>query len=106
MNSLEPSLVRSVISAYLCVSRGLKLAFRCFKTYQVEDARRSGLVLGALGHEKQTLAGLGGPGSGGVCDGGLLVLVEDRELLSLNRLIAEVEEALREAETPMRKHLC
>lgn len=72
-------------------------------TYKVENASGGGLVLGALGEEKQTLAGLAGPGSGGVGDGGLLVLVEDGELLALNGLLVEVEEALGETETPETK---
>lgn len=62
-----------------------------------------GLVFGALGQEEQTLAGLASPGSGGVSDGGLLVLVEDRELLGLNGLIVEVEETLGETQAPMRE---
>lgn len=72
-------------------------------TYEVENASRGGLVLSALGEEKQTLAGLAGPGGGGVGDGSLLVLVEDRELLALNGLLVEVEEALGETETPEAK---
>lgn len=59
-----------------------------------------GLVLSALGEEKQTLAGLAGPGSDGVGNAGLLVLVEDGELLALNSLLVEVEEALGETEAP------
>ena len=59
-----------------------------------------GLVLGALGDEQQTLAGLAGPGSDGVGNGGLLVLVEVDELLSLNSLVVEVEEALGKAQAP------
>lgn len=69
-------------------------------THEVEDSSGGGLVLGALGEEKQTLAGLAGPGSGGVGNTGLLVLVEDGELLALNSLLVEVEEALGETETP------
>ena len=69
-------------------------------TYEVENASGGGLVLSALGEEKKTLAGLAGPGGGGVGDGGLLVLVEDGELLALNGLLVEVEEALGETETP------
>lgn len=45
---------------------------------QAEDTGGGGLVLGTLDEEKQTLAGLGGPGGDGVGDSGLLVLVEDR----------------------------
>lgn len=79
-------------------------SFRSFvESYQVEDASGGGLVLGALGQEKQTLAGLAGPGSSRVGDSGLLVLVEDRELLGLNGLIVEVEETLGEAQAPMRE---
>lgn len=69
-------------------------------TYEVENASGCGLVLGALGVEKQTLASLAGPGGGGVGNGCLLVLVKARELLALNGLLVEVEEALREAEAP------
>jgi hypothetical protein len=71
-------------------------------THKVEDASGGGLVLSALGEEKETLASLAGPGSDGVGDGGLLVLVENGELLALNSLLAEVEVALGETETPKR----
>ena len=60
-----------------------------------------GLVLSALSHEDETLAGLGSPGSDRVSDGGLLVLVEDGELLSLEGLIVEVNKAFGEAQTPV-----
>jgi hypothetical protein len=71
-----------------------------FATYQVDDVARMSLVLGALGDEQQTLAGLAGPGGDGVGNSGLLVLVEVDELLGLNSLIVEVEEALSEAQAP------
>lgn len=61
------------------------------------------LVLGALSDEQQTLAGLAGPGGDGVGNGGLLVLVEVGKLLSLNSLIVEVEEALGEAQAPVKQ---
>lgn len=67
---------------------------------QVEDAGRSGLVLSTLGEEQQALAGLAGPGSDGVGNGGLLVLEERGELLGLDSLLAEVEVAFGEAKTP------
>ena len=69
-------------------------------TYQVEDTSGGSLVLGALGLEEQTLAGLGGPSSGGVGSGGLLVLVEDGEVLGLGSFVVEVEEALSESQAP------
>lgn len=72
-------------------------------THEVENASGGGLVLSALGEEKKTLASLSGPGSGGVGDGGLLVLMENRELLALNSLLAEVEVALGETESPVNK---
>lgn len=62
----------------------------------------SGLVLGALGQEDETLASLAGPSSDGVGDSRLLILVEDRQLLGLDGLILEVDEALGEAQTPVR----
>lgn len=69
-------------------------------TYQVDDVARVSLVLGALGDEQQTLAGLTGPGGDGVGNSRLLVLVEVDELLGLNSVIVEVEEALSEAQAP------
>lgn len=63
--------------------------------------RRSSLVLSALGQEHETLAGLASPGSDGVRDSRLLILVEDRELLGLDGLVMEVDEALGEAQTPV-----
>ena len=71
-------------------------------THKVEDASGGGLVLSTLGEEKETLASLAGPGSGGVGNCWLLVLVENGELLALNSLLAEVEVALGETETPKR----
>jgi hypothetical protein len=58
------------------------------------------LVLSALGDEEQTLAGLAGPGGDRVGNGGLLVLVEGRQLLGLNSLVVEVKETLSEAQAP------
>jgi len=69
--------------------------------YQAEDTSGSCLVLSALSEEEQTLTGLASPGGDGVGNGRLLVLVEDSELLSLNSVILEVEEALGETETPI-----
>lgn len=74
--------------------------FSLYESYQVEDASRGGLVLSALGQEQQTLTSLGSPGSGGVGNSGLLVLVEDVELLGLDGIVAEVQETLGEAQTP------
>lgn len=71
-------------------------------TYQVDDVAGVSLVLSALGDEKQTLAGLAGPGSDGVGNGGLLVLVEAGKLLGLNSLVVEVEETLSKAQAPER----
>lgn len=73
-------------------------------TDQVEDTGGGGLVLCALGEEQKTLAGLAGPGGDGVGDGGLLVLVEGRQLLRLNSVVAEVEETLGETEAPVLCH--
>ncbi|MBZ6375606.1 MAG: hypothetical protein LBE67_11580 [Kocuria palustris] len=70
------------------------------RTYEVENASGGGLILSALGEEEQTLAGLAGPSRGGVGNSGLLVLVEDGELLALNSLLVEVEEALGKTEAP------
>lgn len=81
------------------------LQHRRQSTYEVENASGGGLVLSALGEEKQALAGLAGPSGGGVGDGGLLVLVEDGELLALNGLLVEVENTLGETETPETKKI-
>ena len=96
-NSLEPSLETSPISDYT-VSFAITLVH---VTYQVEDTRGSGLVLGALGQEHQTLTGLAGPGGNGVGDGRLLVLVKDVQVLGLDGFILEVEEALGETQAPV-----
>ena len=61
------------------------------------------LVLSALGDEEQALAGLAGPGGDGVGNGGLLVLVEQGQLLGIDSLVVEVEETLGEAQAPARK---
>lgn len=74
-------------------------------TYQADDSCRSSLVLSTLGDEKETLAGLAGPRDDGVGDSSLLVGAVGAQLLSLNGFIAEVEEALGEAKTPVRKSL-
>lgn len=71
-------------------------------THQVEDMSGSGLVLGALGQEDETLASLASPSSDGVGDSRLLILVEDGQLLGLERLVMEVDKALRETQTPVR----
>lgn len=71
-------------------------------TYQAEDTSGGGLVLSALGEEEQTLTGLASPGGNRVGDSGLLVLVEDSELLGLDSVILEVEETLGETERPVR----
>lgn len=73
-------------------------------TDQVEDTGGGGLVLGALGEEQKTLAGLAGPSGDRVGDSSLLVLVEGRQLLRLNSIVAEVEEALGETEAPILCH--
>ena len=70
------------------------------RTYEVENASGGGLVLSTLGEEEQTLAGLAGPGDDRVGDSGLLVATEDGQLLGLDSIVAEVEEALGETETP------
>lgn len=70
-------------------------------TYQADDASGSSLVLSTLGEEEQTLAGLAGPGDDRVGDSGLLVATEDGQLLGLDSIVAEVEEALGEAEAPV-----
>lgn len=72
-----------------------------WSAYQAEDTSGGGLVLSALGEEQQTLTGLASPGGDGVSNSGLLVLLEDSELFSLNSVILEVEEALGETETPV-----
>lgn len=74
-------------------------------TYQVEDVSGRSLVLGALSQEDQTLTGLGSPSGDGVSDGGLLILVEDRELLRLEGLIMEVDKAFGEAQTPVQREV-
>lgn len=73
-----------------------------FVTHQAEDASGSSLILSTLGEEKQTLASLASPSGNGVGDNGFLILVEDGEVLSLDRLVAEVEEALGEAKAPVK----
>lgn len=69
-------------------------------TYKVQDTSRRGLVLRTLDDEEQTLTGLGSPGDGGVGDSGLLILLVGGELLGLDGVVAEVEEALGEAKAP------
>lgn len=71
-------------------------------TYQAEDTSGGGLVLSAFGEEEQTLTGLASPGGDRVGNSGLLVLVEDSELLGLDSVILEVEETLGETERPAR----
>lgn len=71
--------------------------------YQVENSGGVGLVLGALGQEQKALAGLSSPGDNGLGNSRLLVLLENGQLLSLNGLVAEVEETLGETETPVWK---
>lgn len=68
---------------------------------KVDDTSGVSLVLSTLGEEGETLAGLAGPGSNGVGDGRLLVLVEDVEVLALDGLLLEVEETLGEAKAPL-----
>lgn len=71
-------------------------------TYQAENTSGGGLVFSALGEEKETLTGLASPGGNRVGNSGLLVLVEDSELLGLDSIILEVEETLGETERPVR----
>jgi hypothetical protein len=73
-------------------------------TYQVEDTGRSSLVLGTLGQEKETLASLGGPGSSALSSSRALLGGEVRgQVLGLDSIFREVEEALGEAEAPIVK---
>lgn len=69
-------------------------------TNQVDDASGVSLVLSALGEEEQALAGLAGPGSGGVGSAQLLVLEVLAELLDLDGVVGEPEVALGETEAP------
>lgn len=70
-------------------------------TYQIDDSSRSGLVLGTLCEEEQTLSSLGRPGTGWVRDAVLLVGEVGGQVLHLDSLIAEPEVALGESETPV-----
>lgn len=75
---------------------------RTTSTYQVEDSSRSGLVLGTLGQEKETLASLAGPGSGALSSSRALLRGEvGGQVLDLDSIVGEVEEALGEAEAPI-----
>lgn len=68
-------------------------------TYQVEDTGRGSLVFGALGQEKETLSGLSSPGNSALSSGRALLGGEVRgQVLSLDSIVREVEEALGEAE--------
>ena len=91
----------SLTSDYRAVSNGTT-STNGDSTYQVEDTGGGGLVFGALGQEKETLAGLGGPGSSALSSGRALLGGEVRgQVLCLDSILGEVEEALGEAEAPI-----
>lgn len=98
---MDPSLVMSLTSDYRAVNNELTNA-NDDSTYQVEDTSGGSLVLGTLGQEKETLAGLGGPGSSALSGGRALLGGEVRgQVLGLDSVLGEVEEALGEAEAPI-----
>lgn len=98
---MDPSLVMSLTSDYPAVSNGTT-STNDDSTYQVEDTGGSGLVFGTLGQEKETLAGLGGPGSSALSSSRALLRNEVRgQVLGLDSILGEVEEALGEAEAPI-----
>ena len=73
---------------------------RTTSTYQVEDSSRSGLVLGTLGQEKETLASLAGPSGHGVGDLRLLATEVEAKVLGSDGGVVEPEFLLGESELP------
>lgn len=67
--------------------------------HQVQDTGRALLLVSVLDKEKETLSSLAGPSSGGVGDLGLLAAQVLSKAGGRDRLLAEPEELLSEAES-------
>lgn len=99
--TLLPSLATSVASACGESSACGFLGDGAMGTHQLQDALRGRLLVGVLGEEKQALAGLAGPGDGGVSVLALLATeVAVQAVLGDGSLLAEPEVLLGESETP------